>query len=188
MLSQAQFAAHLGALAAPGLRASRLADVVAAPDAGRFVLSFDDGHISNHSVVLPRLVERGWPACFFIVANRVGAAHALGWRELREMATAGMEIGSHSLTHPFLHRASAADIRREFGESKRILEDGLGQEVRFASLPFGSAGSEMRALIAELGYAAFCTSEPVATWPPRRIVASRTVQAPLGSSARDRTV
>ena len=160
MLGQRQFAAQLAVLAAPQLRASRLDDVLAAPAAGRFVLSFDDGHISNYTVAFPMLVARRWPGCFFIVASRVGAPHALGWRELREMAAAGMEIGSHSLTHPFLHRASAADIRREFEESKRILEDGLGQPVTLASLPYGTAGTDMRAVIAEIGYHAFCTSEP----------------------------
>ena len=87
------------------------------------MLSFDDGHISNHRVAFPMLAKRGWPGCFFIIASRVGARDALGWPELREMAGAGMEIGSHSLTHPFLHHATPADVRREFGESKRILED-----------------------------------------------------------------
>jgi peptidoglycan/xylan/chitin deacetylase (PgdA/CDA1 family) len=160
VLGQRQFVEHLGALDAPGLRASQLGDVLTAPGAGRFVLSFDDGHISNYTVAFPMLAARGWPGCFFIVARRVGEPHALGWRELREMAAAGMEIGSHSLTHPFLHRASAADIRREFGESKRILEEGLGQPVTLASLPYGTAGEDTRAVMAELGYRAVCTSEP----------------------------
>ena len=84
----------------------------------------------------------------------------LDWPALREMAAAGMEIGSHSLTHPFMHRLSPADIRREFEESKRILEDGLGRPVTFASLPRGSAAPGMGGLIAALGYRAFCTSEP----------------------------
>jgi len=160
VLSQAQFAAHLEALAAPELRPSRLADVLALPSPGQFVLSFDDGYMTDYTVAFARLAERGWPGCFFVIANQVGAARALGWRELREMAAAGMEIGSHSLTHPFLQRADPDQIRREFGESKRILEDGLGQVVHFASLPRGSAAPGMGALIKELGYRAFCTSEP----------------------------
>jgi peptidoglycan/xylan/chitin deacetylase (PgdA/CDA1 family) len=160
VLSQAQFDAHLDALAAPGLRASRLADVLAVPSAGQFVLSFDDGYMTDYTVAFARLAERGWPGCFFVIANQVGASRSLGWRELREMAAAGMEIGSHSLTHPFLHRADPDQIRREFGESKRILEDGLGQAVHFASLPRGSAAPGMGMLIRDLGYRAFCTSEP----------------------------
>ncbi len=160
VLSQAQFAAHLDALAAPGLQPSRLADVLATPAPGQFVLSFDDGYLTDYTVAFARLTERRWPGCFFVVAGQVGAPRALGWRELREMAAAGMEIGSHSLTHPFLHRADPDEIRREFGESKRILEDGLGQAVHYASLPRGSAAPGMGALIKELGYRAFCTSEP----------------------------
>ena len=160
VLSQAQLDAHLTVLHAPGLRASRIADALNDPVTGRFVLSFDDGHRSDYSVVFPRLQERGWPGCFFIVAGLVGESGMLGWRELREMAAAGMEIGSHSLTHPFLHRSSPDEIRHEFGESKRILEDGLGQEVTLASLPRGSAAPGMGALMAALGYRAFCTSEP----------------------------
>ncbi len=160
VLSQAQFDAHLDALAAPELRPSRLADVLATPATGRFVLSFDDGYLTDYTVVFPRLAERGWPGCFFVIANQVGKPRALGWRELREMAAAGMEIGSHSLTHPFLHRADPDEVRREFGESKRILEDGLGRAVHYASLPRGSAAPGMGALIKELGYRGFCTSEP----------------------------
>ncbi len=160
VLSQPQFDAHLAVLDTRGLRPSRIADVLADPVSGRFVLSFDDGHLSNYKVAFPRLQKQAWPGCFFIVASRVGESGMLGWSELREMAAAGMEIGSHSLTHPFLHRASPDEIRREFGESKRILEDGIGQQVTLASLPRGSAPPGIGALIAELGYRAFCTSEP----------------------------
>jgi peptidoglycan/xylan/chitin deacetylase (PgdA/CDA1 family) len=184
VLSQAQFDAHLEALAMPGLRPSRLADVLAVPSPGQFVLSFDDGFMTDYTVAFARLAERGWPGCFFIIANQVGASRALGWRELREMAAAGMEIGSHSLTHPFLHHADPEEIRREFGESKRILEDGLGQAVYFASLPHGSAAPGVGALIKELGYRAFCSSQPglvsVRTDPyevPRIAVKQRTTPA-----------
>ena len=163
VLDQARFAAHLDALAATDARPVRLADVAARGEdaaAGRFVLSFDDGHISNYTVAFARLDERRWPGCFFIVASRIGKPEALGWPELRAMAAAGMEIGSHSLTHPFLQHAADAEIRREFGESKRILEDGLGQPVTLASLPYGSSTPRLRSIVAELGYTAFCTSVP----------------------------
>jgi len=195
VLGQGQFAAHLAVLGAPRLRASQLGDVLAAPGPGRFVLSFDDGHISNYTVAFPMLAARGWPGCFFIVASRVGAPRALGWRELREMAAAGMEIGSHSLTHPFLHRASAADIRREFGESKRILEDGLGQPVTLASLPYGTAGEDTCAVMTELGYRALCTSEPGLVSPhtdrlalPRIAIKQRTPAAFLANIVAGRAL
>ena len=76
------------------------------------------------------------------------------------MADAGMEIGSHSLTHPFINTLSPDAIRHEFAESKRMLEDGLGRAVELASLPRGSAAPGTAAIVAELGYRVFCTSEP----------------------------
>jgi peptidoglycan/xylan/chitin deacetylase (PgdA/CDA1 family) len=160
VLTSAELAAHLAALERAPFRASRLADVVHEPAAGRFVLSFDDGHISNHRVVLPLLAARGWPGCFFVIAGEVGGRSMMGWRELRELADAGMEIGSHSLTHPFMHELSLDEVRHEFAESKRRLEDGLGRAVTLASLPRGSAAPGIGAVLAELGYEAFCTSEP----------------------------
>jgi peptidoglycan/xylan/chitin deacetylase (PgdA/CDA1 family) len=165
VLTRPQFVSHLDALAsavsgATPARPSTVAAVLDAPAAGRFVLSFDDGHVSSHDVIFPLLAERGWPGTFFVVASWVGTRNALTWAQLRTMADAGMEIGSHSLTHPFLHELSAAEIRREFGDSKRMLEDGLGRAVEIASLPRGSAAPGTAAIVAELGYRAFCTSAP----------------------------
>ncbi len=165
VLTRAQFVSHLEALAAADLGAatpcpSTVSELLDAPASGRFVLSFDDGHESNYSEVFPLLAARRWPATFFVVASWVGTRAALTWSQLRTMADAGMEIGSHSLTHASIRGCSRAEIRREFGDSKRILEDGLGRPVTIASLPRGSTEPSAAAIIAELGYRAFCTSEP----------------------------
>lgn len=160
VLPRARFAAHLDALAAGGRRARRLGEALAAPGAGEFVLTFDDGNASDRAIAFPMLAARGWPGCFFVIASRVGEPGAVSWAGLREMADAGMEIGSHSLTHPFMHRLSPREIEHEFAASKRMLEDGLGRPVDLASLPRGSAAPGTGRLLAGLGYRAFCTSAP----------------------------
>ena len=81
------------------------------------------------------------------------------------MVAAGMEVGSHSLTHPFMDHLDAADLRREFGESKAMIEDRLGTAVRSASLPRGWPAPGLEAVLEELGYRAFCTSR-VGWWYP----------------------
>ena len=63
------------------------------------VLTFDDGHVSNHDVALPILVEHWLKATFFIVAGRIGKGETMGWKQLRTLHAAGMEIGSHTMTH-----------------------------------------------------------------------------------------
>ena len=54
-----------------------------------------------------------------------------GWGELGEMAQAGMEIGSHSATHPVLsHLETPEEIRREIEGSKAAIEAALGVPVQ----------------------------------------------------------
>jgi peptidoglycan/xylan/chitin deacetylase (PgdA/CDA1 family) len=131
-----------------------------------YSLTFDDGQASNYTEAFPALMELGLRATFFVVPTLVGTPGHVEWRQLREMVAAGMEIGSHSLTHPFLDRLDAAGLEREFGESKVIIEDRLGMAVRTASLPRGGrmpAGLE--GILRRLGYRVFCTSR-VGWWHP----------------------
>ena len=60
------------------------------------------------------------------------------WSEVREMHAAGMEIGSHSMTHPVLSKVEEADrLRHEMAGSKAALEESLGAEVSVFSYPVG---------------------------------------------------
>jgi peptidoglycan/xylan/chitin deacetylase (PgdA/CDA1 family) len=81
------------------------------------------------------------------------------------MVAAGMEVGSHSLTHPFVNTLDRAGIEREFGESKRVLESRLGLPIRTASLPRGWEPPDLRPVLQEIGYRVFCNSR-VAWWHP----------------------
>ena len=130
-----------------------------------FGLTFDDGLASDYREAFPVLGELGLRATFFVVPPLVDTPGHVRWAELREMVAAGMEIGSHSLTHPFVDRLDAAGLRREFGDSKAMIEDRLGAAVRSASLPRGWAAPQLESVLAELGYRAFCTSR-VGWWHP----------------------
>ena len=130
-----------------------------------YAITFDDGAESDYGVAFPILRELGLRATFFVVPTLVGTSGYVGWAELREMVAAGMEVGSHSLTHPFVHGLDADGLRHEFGESKRLLEARLGIAVRSASLPRGWEPRALRPVLVELGYRAFCTSR-VGWWYP----------------------
>ena len=62
----------------------------------------------------------------------------LAWSEVREMAAAGIEFGSHTVTHPNLARLSEADVTWELAESKRVLEENLKHEVSTLAYPIGT--------------------------------------------------
>jgi peptidoglycan/xylan/chitin deacetylase (PgdA/CDA1 family) len=130
-----------------------------------YCLTFDDGQASDYTEAFPVLCELGLRASFFVVPTLVDTPGHVSWQQLREMVAAGMEIGSHSLTHPFVDRLDRAGLEREFGESKAIIENRLGTAVRAASLPRGWAPAGVEAVLRDLGYRVFCTSR-IGWWRP----------------------
>ena len=164
-LAPAEFRAHLMAAHAAGLRTVVVGQIPQELGDPFFSLTFDDGCLSDYTEAFPALRELGMRATFFVVPTLVGTPGHVSWAQLREMAAAGMEIGSHSLTHPFLHQLDAAGLRLEFGQSKAILEGRLGSAVRSASLPRGWEPPGLEEVLDDLGYHAFCNSR-VGWWHP----------------------
>jgi peptidoglycan/xylan/chitin deacetylase (PgdA/CDA1 family) len=108
------------------------------------VLTFDDGHVSNYENALPILVDCGLTATFFVTAGLIGTGNTMNWSQIRALHSAGMEIGSHTVTHRPPALLSDAELRDELLESRRILEDGLGTDVLSISSPTGFFNPRMR--------------------------------------------
>ena len=66
--------------------------------------------------------------------------------QVRELHTAGMSIGAHTVTHPILARAPAELARREIALSKRALEDLVGEPVTLFAYPNGKPGQDYHAM------------------------------------------
>lgn len=62
----------------------------------------------------------------------------ISWPQVREMAAAGIEFGSHTVTHPNLTCISDEDLNRELLDSKRILEDRLQRVIDSIAYPIGT--------------------------------------------------
>ncbi|MEA5361930.1 polysaccharide deacetylase family protein [Amycolatopsis sp., V23-08] len=101
-------------------------------------LTFDDGNESDVEIALPRLVERGLAAEFFPLAGRLGQRGYLDREALRELARAGMEIGSHGWEPRDWRRLDDRHARRELTEAPKLLGDLCGKPVQRYSLPFGA--------------------------------------------------
>ncbi len=164
-LSPEEFRALLMAVPAARRRSIPISQVPGELGGGFFALTFDDGSASDYTEAFPVLCELELRATFFVVPTLVDTPGFVTWAQLREMVAAGMEIGSHSMTHPFLNRLDADGLRREFGDSKLALEDRLGAPVRTASLPRGWEPPGFEPVLRELGYRVFCTSR-CAWWQP----------------------
>jgi peptidoglycan/xylan/chitin deacetylase (PgdA/CDA1 family) len=76
------------------------------------------------------------------------------WDELRHLASMGVGIGAHSVTHVPLSQASTVRQRFEIAESKRLCEVLLGRCEAFA-YPYGTADTFSAATKAELQSAGY---------------------------------
>jgi len=73
-----------------------------------------------------------------INASLAELGRSLTWREIAEMAAAGMTFGSHTVTHPNLTTLSDSQLRWELQESKRTLEQRLKCTIDTLAYPIGT--------------------------------------------------
>lgn len=133
-------------------------------DRKRVALTFDDAFDGVYRNAFPLLRRFGFTACLFVVTGYVGKENQwdygwgknkrrhLDWEQIREMADAGFEIGSHTVNHPDLTRIPRKFVEYELKASKQMLEDRLGQRVDFLSYPFGRFDRYVQQEAKRLGY------------------------------------
>lgn len=134
-------------------------------DPGRPVaaLTFDDGLLDflNAFDVLNQIGAR---ATLYVPTSLVGkhvvspdsGASTLAWSELRELASLGIEIGSHSCRHHPLDIHNARTVTAEVVDSKHELEHRLGIDVVSFCYPHGYASAQVLSAVADAGYANAC--------------------------------
>ncbi len=113
-----------------GLRGVSIAELLAARAAGAgkglVGLTFDDGYADFAEYALPVLRRYGFTATVFVIAGRMGGDNVwdpagprkplLDADQVRALAEAGVEIGSHGLMHvslPAAHRRAGRRDRRQ---------------------------------------------------------------------------
>ena len=129
------------------------------------VLTFDDGCASDLSVAAPMLREAGFGATFFVTVGHLGTPGFMTHGQLRELADAGFEIGSHGMTHAYMSDLDVAGIRSELTDSKAALEDLAGCAVQHFSCPGGRWSRVVADTAREAGYRSVSDSRPVGNAP-----------------------
>jgi peptidoglycan/xylan/chitin deacetylase (PgdA/CDA1 family) len=74
------------------------------------------------------------------------------WDDLAELARAGHEIASHTLSHPILPNCSAEEIEEEVVDSKRRIEQRLGLPITSFAYPNGDYDARTLAAVRRAGY------------------------------------
>jgi len=188
-VSRATFARHLDLIRAAGLSGCTLTQAIDGAAGARVAITCDDGTAGHALHALPELAARGMAATFFVVTGWVGRPGYATWEQLRAMRGAGMEIGSHTRTHPFLSEVPAEELERELRGSREEIDAALGQHTVALALPGGDAPRRaVRPLLAGAGYTVIATSRwgTNASGRPETPVWIRrsTVPAPVGDFQR----
>lgn len=122
------------------------------------MVTFDDGYGVWAREVLDTLKQYSLKAYFFVCVKFLQQGKI--YREdILKLKDAGMTIGSHSMTHRFLHTLPEKELVYEMRESKRILEDVLKDEVKIFSLPYGAGTPAILKAAEQAGYQHVFTSQ-----------------------------
>jgi peptidoglycan/xylan/chitin deacetylase (PgdA/CDA1 family) len=166
------FAGQMAVLQRLGLRGVSIGSLVDAMRVGRarrlVGITFDDGYRDVLEAGLPELKRRGFTATVFVIAGRLGGTNEwvkgpswplLSDRHVCELADAGMEIGSHSMTHVRLAGLAASRLQDEVSGSRASLSELVGAPVRGFAYPYGSMDATARRAVEDAGYEYACAVE-----------------------------
>jgi peptidoglycan/xylan/chitin deacetylase (PgdA/CDA1 family) len=164
------FARQMKFLRAEGFSALALRDVAKAlehptPGVRPVAITFDDGYRDFYSNAFPVLQENGFTASMYLPTAYIGDssrrfqdAACLTWSEVRELHRAGIEFGSHTVTHPQLRSEKLDSVRREVRDSKGTIEQTLGGAVTSFAYPYAFPETDtgfrkdLRDILEESGY------------------------------------
>lgn len=129
-------------------------------------LTFDDGYEDFLSTALPTLETLGFSATLFVVAGMLGEENTWEHRGgprirlrlldadgVREISERGMEVGSHTVTHPRLSGLDTEMLAREVGDSSQMLGEIVGTPVEGFSYPYGDLDGPAIRAARRAGYA-----------------------------------
>jgi peptidoglycan/xylan/chitin deacetylase (PgdA/CDA1 family) len=94
------------------------------------------------------------------------AGLTMTWEDVRKLASEGIAMGSHTMSHPILTRISLDQARDELSGSKERIEEEIGLPVESFAYPNGGAADfnpAIMALAGEVGYKAAFTLMPGAS-------------------------
>lgn len=164
-VSPANFEAQLRYLIENGYQPVTLRDLVMHLQAGQplpskpVMLTFDDGFKDQYTNAYPLLRKYGFRATFFIITCFVDEEREgyMSWADVELLHAAGMEIGSHSYTHPDLRWKSFDYIVWQVLGSREAIEARTHKPVRFFSYPSGQYDQQVVDVLRSAGYWAAVT-------------------------------
>jgi peptidoglycan/xylan/chitin deacetylase (PgdA/CDA1 family) len=138
-------------------------------------ITIDDGYKSAIVYAAPILKKYGFPWTFFIYPDFITTGEGPGaasWNDLLQLQADGVDIESHSMTHPNLklHKQKvkgvwhdftpdeyAAWLKNETAGSKALLEEKMGKPITCFAYPYGEYNTQVQQAAIDAGYEAIFT-------------------------------
>jgi peptidoglycan/xylan/chitin deacetylase (PgdA/CDA1 family) len=129
------------------------------------VISFDDGFEDFRMAAWPLLQEFGFNATVFLPTAFIGKERrafkgraCLTWDEVRNLRSAGIEFGSHTVNHPKLWELDDTALQQELTDSREVIKNELGQAPATFAHPYAFPFTNMayvqryRVAVSNAGY------------------------------------
>lgn len=172
-IDQASLERQVRHLLKRGYRPRTLSQAFAPGARGRsLVVTFDDAFRSVLERGLPVLERLGVPATLFVPTDFAAEAapltwstlaqwqngpyeeelRCMSWEEVRRLAAAGWEIGSHTCSHPKLTEIEAERAAAELERSRAACEEALQRPCATFAYPFGAHDEKVVGMTRAAGY------------------------------------
>jgi len=107
---------------------------------GFLTVSFDDGYLNQFTNAFPIMKKFGYHGVAFVITGLIGqhfeGRSLMEVEHLNSLEAAGWEIGSHSISHPYLTRLAPEALTTELLKSKKWGEDS-GFSMEAMAYPYG---------------------------------------------------
>jgi peptidoglycan/xylan/chitin deacetylase (PgdA/CDA1 family) len=133
---------------------------------GVVAFTFDDGpNPETTPAVIDALEKYDIPATFFIVTQRLLGKHGERSREvLADELAGGFTVGSHSVTHPNLGKATGATLDKEIDASLKTLAIDAHRPIGLFRPPYGALSGAGRTRLHKLGLTEVIWSVDTLDW------------------------
>ncbi|MDX1775558.1 MAG: polysaccharide deacetylase family protein [Desulfobulbales bacterium] len=118
-----------------------------------FMLTFDDGNLSDYETVYPFLKKQGLKGVFFLKTKALDTAAHLNTAQIKEMSDSGLcEFGSHSVHHQNFIGMEKNMLDQELTVSRNVIQSITGREVYAFAYPNGFWNGAAKKALMDNGY------------------------------------
>lgn len=118
------------------------------------IITFDDCNLDTYATAFPLMKKYGFTGVLYVVGIYMDADKYMNVDQIKEMAEAGWEVGSHSMSHPEVIKLTPEQQKYEIVYSRKFLQKKLDLPILTFAYPFGEQDQVIEDYAYSAGYIA----------------------------------